>query len=92
MKEFIFERFIQNDKSLNRNKEGSGIGLSLVKSLVELHGGKVFLRESSEKGSEFSILLPNIRFETGIEELGNLDYKTEVEKISIEFADIYEIY
>ncbi|MDZ5252212.1 PAS domain-containing sensor histidine kinase [Clostridium sp. LIBA-8841] len=92
MKEFIFERFIQNDKSLNRNKEGSGIGLSLVKSLVELHEGKVFLRESSENGSEFSILLPNIKFENCVEESGSLDYKTEVEKISIEFADIYEIY
>ncbi|RUR40431.1 PAS domain-containing sensor histidine kinase [Clostridium perfringens] len=92
MKEFIFERFIQNDKSLNRNKEGSGIGLSLVKSLVELHNGKVFLRESNESGSEFSVLLPNVKLENDIEENGNLDYKTEVEKISIEFADIYEIY
>lgn len=92
MKEFIFERFIQNDKSLNRNKEGSGIGLSLVKSLVELHGGKVFLRESNESGSEFSVLLPNVKLENDIEENGSLDYKTEVEKISIEFADIYEIY
>ncbi|MCI2778580.1 PAS domain-containing sensor histidine kinase [Clostridium perfringens] len=92
MKEFIFERFIQNDKSLNRNKEGSGIGLSLVKSLVELHGGKVFLRDSNESGSEFSVLLPNVKLENDIEENGSLDYKTEVEKISIEFADIYEIY
>lgn len=92
MKEFIFERFIQNDKSLNRNKEGSGIGLSLVKSLVELHEGKVFLSESNESGSEFSILLPNVKLENDIEEDGSLDYKTEVEKISIEFADIYEIY
>ncbi|MDU6174393.1 MAG: PAS domain-containing sensor histidine kinase [Clostridium perfringens] len=92
MKEFIFERFIQNDKSLNRNKEGSGIGLSLVKSLVELHNGKVFLRESNELGSEFSVLLPNVKLENDIEENGSLDYKTEVEKISIEFADIYEIY
>ena len=92
MKEFIFERFIQNDKSLNRNKEGSGIGLSLVKSLVELHNGKVFLRESNESGSEFLVLLPNVKLENDIEENGSLDYKTEVEKISIEFADIYEIY
>lgn len=92
MKEFIFERFIQNDKSLNRNKEGSGIGLSLVKSLVELHNGKAFLRESSELGSEFSVLIPNIRLKENEEKRESLDYKTEVEKISIEFADIYEIY
>ncbi|WP_300350751.1 PAS domain-containing sensor histidine kinase [Clostridium sp.] len=92
MKEFIFERFIQNDKSLNRNKEGSGIGLSLVKSLVELHNGKAFLRESSELGSEFSVLIPNIRLKENEEKRESLDYKTEFEKISIEFADIYEIY
>jgi len=36
----IFKRFHQVDKSLSRNAEGSGIGLSLVKSIVELHGGK----------------------------------------------------
>lgn len=35
----IFERFVQVDKSLARENEGSGIGLSLVKALVELHGG-----------------------------------------------------
>jgi signal transduction histidine kinase len=36
----IFEKFIQVDKSLSRKHEGSGIGLFLVKSLVEMHKGK----------------------------------------------------
>ena len=40
----IFERFKQVDKSLSRNAEGSGIGLCLVKSIVELHGGKIKLK------------------------------------------------
>lgn len=92
MKDFIFERFIQNDKSLNRNKEGSGIGLSLVKSLVELHGGKVFLRESSKEGSEFSVLLPNKKMEEKNIVGSSVDYRKGVERISIEFADIYDIY
>ena len=39
----IFERFRQIDKSLTREHEGSGIGLSLVKSLVELHKGNISL-------------------------------------------------
>ena len=37
----IFKRFHQVDKSLSRNTEGSGIGLSLVRSIVKLHGGKI---------------------------------------------------
>ena len=44
--DYVFERFAQEDKSFNRKKEGSGIGLSLVKSLVELHGGVVYLEKS----------------------------------------------
>ena len=39
MQQKIFERFVQLDKSLSRKKEGSGIGLSLVKILVEIHNG-----------------------------------------------------
>lgn len=54
----IFERFRQVDKSLSRNKEGSGIGLSLVKSLVELQGGKIEVKSVYGTGSEFIITLP----------------------------------
>jgi signal transduction histidine kinase len=47
--ESIFDRFIQVDKSLSRNREGSGIGLSIVKSLVELHGGTISLKSELGK-------------------------------------------
>ncbi|MFT5873673.1 MAG: PAS domain S-box-containing protein, partial [Clostridium sp.] len=51
----IFERFKQVDKSLSRNTEGSGIGLCLVKSIVELHGGRISLESGIGKGSKFTI-------------------------------------
>ena len=87
--ELIFERFRQVDKSLLRNNEGSGIGLSLVKSLVELHGGKISIVSEYGKGSEFIIELPvNVLPEkeacfSANSENGN------IETINIEFSDIY---
>jgi len=91
MRKFIFERFIQVDKSYNRNKEGSGIGLALVKSLVELHGGRVYLKDDTEKGCNFIVLLPNVIEENIVIKEKESRYKSSVDRISIEFADIYEL-
>lgn len=94
IREDIFNRFVQEDKSLNRKNEGSGIGLALVKSLVELHDGEVYLEDVSE-GSEFVVKLPNIKIN---EEVNNhnrvmdVESKLLVQKINIEFSDIYELY
>ena len=95
VQEDIFKPFVQEDKSFNRKKEGSGIGLALVKSLVELHGGQVYLEKGVEKGSEFVVKLPNVRIETEEEndnKIMDVDNKPLVEKIHIEFSDIYELY
>lgn len=87
----IFNRFIQVDKSLNRSQEGSGIGLALVKSLVELHGGKVNVFSELGSGSEFLIELPV----SLVEELQDCCYNQNkinrdvIESINIEFSDIY---
>ncbi len=55
----IFEMFVQVDHSLERSKGGLGIGLTLVKSLVEMHGGSVSVRSPGEdQGSEFIVRLP----------------------------------
>jgi nitrogen-specific signal transduction histidine kinase len=55
----LFEPFVQADKTLDRSKGGLGLGLSLVKSLVERHGGSVSARsEGPGQGAEFSIRLP----------------------------------
>lgn len=54
----IFERFRQVDNSLTRKNEGSGIGLSIVKSLVELHGGEITVQSELNKGTRFIVKLP----------------------------------
>lgn len=85
----IFERFRQVDKSLARSNEGSGIGLSLVKSLVEIHGGKINVLSEYGKGTEFTISLPS--YSLAYDEIA-ADYdlpQGNVERINIEFSDIY---
>ena len=55
----VFDLFMQADTSLERTTSGLGIGLTLVKSLVELHGGSVVARSDGHgRGSEFVIRLP----------------------------------
>ena len=62
----IFEMFAQVDGSLERSQGGLGIGLTLVKSLVEKHGGRVEARsEGLGKGSEFLVHLPLVRALSG---------------------------
>lgn len=54
----IFERFSQVDTNFNRSHEGNGIGLSIVKSILDLHGGDIELKSKVNFGSEFIITLP----------------------------------
>lgn len=86
----IFERFVQVDKSLSRNNEGSGIGLSLVKSLVEMHGGSITLSSIPDMGSQFIIKIPAATLPQSMN-LYNNKYinQSNTERINIEFSDIY---
>ena len=57
--ESLFELFVQSPRTLDRSAGGLGVGLSLVRSLVAMHGGKVAaLSEGDSKGSEFVVTLP----------------------------------
>jgi Signal transduction histidine kinase len=55
---FIFDRFYRADKSRNRLTGGSGIGLAITKTIVELHGGKIIVKSRVNEGSEFVVSLP----------------------------------
>jgi len=85
----IFDRFGQVDKSLTRNKEGSGIGLSLVKTLVELHGGHIAISSIEGEGSEVVFELPVLTVENEMPAVSSVSGKSKVENIKIEFSDIY---
>lgn len=54
----IFDRFYQADKNRAMNSNGSGIGLSLVKANVELHGGEISITSEEGKGTVVSVCLP----------------------------------
>ena len=54
----VFERFYRVDSSLRRNTAGTGLGLFLAKSIVEAHGGQIWVRSESGKGTTFFVALP----------------------------------
>ncbi|KEZ86969.1 sensor histidine kinase [Lacrimispora celerecrescens] len=54
----IFERFYRTDKSRNRKSGGAGIGLAIVKSIVNAHGGTVTAESIKEQGSCFTVSIP----------------------------------
>ena len=53
----LFERFFRVDKSGARSEGGSGLGLSIVKHIIEAHGEKIYVESEFGKGSEFSFTL-----------------------------------
>lgn len=93
MQAAIFERYRQVNNGLTAEIDGSGIGLSIVKSFVALHNGVIKVRSEENKGSEFIISLPiQLCEENQWHDSGNQNSQSKIiEAINIEFSDIYFI-
>lgn len=93
----IFDRFGQVDSSLSRRAEGTGLGLHLVKLMVNALDGEIILRSEVGRGSTFTVLLPVHESIASIEEATSdemnlkLMYRNDrvIESVVIEFSDIY---
>ena len=85
---FIFDRFYQVDNSATKEKEGSGIGLSLSKDLIDLMGGTISVSSVENKGTFFTVLIP-------LQEIKTRSIKVELVKNSKEMhptiANVYEL-
>jgi signal transduction histidine kinase len=89
---YIFERYIQDDSQYSKRYEGSGIGLSLVKSLIEMHEGKVYAQSKLGIGSEFIFEIPIRLVEE--RETKHIEKDIEhlrIEKCNVEFSDVYSV-
>ncbi|MGL5347851.1 MAG: ABC transporter substrate binding protein [Peptostreptococcaceae bacterium] len=83
----IFDKFIQIDNSFCRKNEGSGIGLSIVKSFVELHGGCISVKSKPNEGSKFTVIIP--RSNSKNRECESISTDRQIENIKMELSDIY---
>jgi len=91
-KERIFDRFTQSENLFTRKAEGTGIGLFLVKSLVELHNGRVYVDTSVSEGSKFVVIIPILLTKEKEEQYTyRKQISSKIERCNIEFSDIYSI-
>ncbi|MGL5415307.1 MAG: ATP-binding protein [Clostridium sp.] len=84
---YIFEKFSSMSNKLNRENEGSGLGLFLCREIIKAHGGEFFLSSENESKNEFVILLKAEEI-LSIGENRNHNMNGLDEKVKIEFADI----
>lgn len=85
----IFDRFKQSSNNEKGEFQGSGIGLDLVNFLTTAHGGEVMLESEEGKGSTFIVKLPIDTVKIESEGLKSYKLNNKIEKLEIEFSDIY---
>jgi adenylate cyclase len=85
---FLFDRFRQAEGSVNRSYEGSGLGLALVKELVNLHGGNISVTSDYGHGTTFALTIPTGRRHLPSEQVTNLPADLQISRASVELADL----
>lgn len=85
----IFDKFVQVEDLFTRTHEGSGVGLSLVKSIVETHSGNIYVNSKLGEGSEFIVELPDILSKHSMSKALNIAEVSSTERVRMEFSDIY---
>lgn len=85
----IFERFQQADGSTSRTHEGTGLGLALVKELVELHGGDVRVSSAYGTGSTFTVELPTGSAHLPADRVSQTVRTLEQHRAAVELADLH---
>ncbi|GBO54407.1 adenylate cyclase [Pseudanabaena sp. lw0831] len=85
---FLFDRFRQAEGSVNRSYEGSGLGLSLVKELVNLHGGNISVTSDYGYGTTFMIAIPTGKKHLPANQVTNLPADLQISRASVELADL----
>ncbi|MFN7716768.1 MAG: response regulator [Pseudanabaenaceae cyanobacterium] len=87
--EHLFERFRQAEGSVNRSYEGSGLGLALVKELVELHGGTISVKSVYGQGTTFTVMLRLGHEHLPIEQVSHIPLEGHSANLAaVELADI----
>ena len=85
---YLFDRFRQADGSASRSHEGSGLGLALVKELVELHGGEVSVESVYGTGTTFTLCLPLGTAHLPADQVSEIAVELEQSRAMVELADV----
>lgn len=85
---YLFERFHQAEGSASRSYEGSGLGLALVKELVELHGGQISVESVYGEGTTFSVWLHFGSTHLPAERVLEIPAEFHSSKAAVELADV----
>lgn len=84
----LFERFRQADGSTNRNYEGSGLGLALVKELVDMHGGEIQVASVYGEGTTFTISLRQDKHHLPADRVSDVPVDFDDNRATVELADV----
>ncbi|MBD2169173.1 response regulator [Calothrix membranacea FACHB-236] len=85
---YLFERFRQAEGSENRSYEGSGLGLALVKELVELHGGQISVESVYGQGTTFTLWLLTGSTHLPTQQVQEIPAELNTSRASVELADL----